>query len=317
MSELDRLEAAMNECREMIREAHAATKDLRAAVREARQELRALARDEVAAQIQPEVSRQLEELGERTGEAITAATQKVIAEFDRFGESLLGKETYWQKASGRRAAARPGTDVLPPGILPGEEEGSWAPPRDARSHPRAHAGPLQWARPSNRQPITQRETKRSADWLPIADYRARYCVWSYDGVPAQIIYYGVLLSLSSDGGVTGHPSARRVPKGTHQGRVWASLSGLPVGGRPWTRGEVRAVEEVLVRGSPARAGGRPSRRGPARLALPSSASLYRAAPARHGPDFDRDAISVLISASENPTSRRSKIMPTRLTAEAS
>ena len=123
MSELDRLEAAMNECREMIREAHAATKDLRAAVREARQELRALARDEVAAQIRPEVSRQLEELGERTGEAITAATQKVIAEFDRFGESLLGKETYWQKASGRRAAARPGADVMPPGILPGEEEG--------------------------------------------------------------------------------------------------------------------------------------------------------------------------------------------------
>lgn len=123
VSELDRLEAAMNECRETIREAHAATKDLRSAVREARQELRALGRDEVAAQIQLEVSRQLEELGERTGEAITAATQKVIAEFDRFGESLLGKETYWQKASGRRAAARPDTDVVPPGILPGEEEG--------------------------------------------------------------------------------------------------------------------------------------------------------------------------------------------------
>ena len=122
MSELDRLEAATNECREMVREAHAATKDLRAAVREARQELRALARDEVAAQIQPEVSRQLEELGERTSEAITAATQKVIAEFDRFGESLLGKETYWQKASGRRAVARPDTEVVPPGTLPSEEE---------------------------------------------------------------------------------------------------------------------------------------------------------------------------------------------------
>src|ERR1700758_2832275 len=123
MNELDRLEAAMSECRDMIREAHAATKDLRAAAREARQELRALARDEVAAQIQPEVSRQLEELGARTSEAITAATRKVIAEFDRFGESLLGKETYWQKASGRRAAARPDTDVVPPGILPGEEKG--------------------------------------------------------------------------------------------------------------------------------------------------------------------------------------------------
>ena len=123
MSEVDRLEAAVSECREMIREAHAATKDLRAAVREARQESRTLARDEVAAQIQLEVSRQLAELAERTGEAVTVATQKVIAEFDRFGESLLGKETYWQKASGRRAAARPDTDVVPPGILPGEEEG--------------------------------------------------------------------------------------------------------------------------------------------------------------------------------------------------
>ena len=121
MSDLDRLEAAVGECREMIREAHAATKDLRAAVREAKQELRALTKDEVAAQIHLEVSRQLEELGERTSEAITAATQKVISEFDRFGESLLGKEAYWQKASGRRAAARPGTDVVPPGILPGED----------------------------------------------------------------------------------------------------------------------------------------------------------------------------------------------------
>ena len=123
MNEVDRLEAAMNECREMVREAHAATKDLRAAVREARQEMRALAEDEVAAQVRLEVSRQLQELGERTSEAIAGATQKVIAEFDRFGESLLGKETYWQKASGRRAAPRPDTEVVPPGILPGEEEG--------------------------------------------------------------------------------------------------------------------------------------------------------------------------------------------------
>ena len=112
MSELDRLEAAVAECREMIREAHAATKDLRAAVREAKRELQDLAKDEVAAQIQQEVSRQLEQLGERTSEAVSAATQKVIAEFDRFGESLLGKETYWQTASGRRAVARPDTDVV-------------------------------------------------------------------------------------------------------------------------------------------------------------------------------------------------------------
>jgi hypothetical protein len=123
VSELDRLEAALGECREVIREAHAATKDLRAAVREAKQEVRALTTDEVATHVRAEVSGQLEELEERTREAIAAATQKVISEFDRFGETLLGKETYWQKASGRRAAQRPDTDVVPPGILPGEDTG--------------------------------------------------------------------------------------------------------------------------------------------------------------------------------------------------
>jgi hypothetical protein len=117
MGEQERLDAALEECREIIREAHAATKDLRAAVREAKQEVRALAADEVAAHVQAEVSRQLAELGERTGEAITAATQKVISEFDRFGESLLGKEAYWQKASGRRSATRPDTEVVSTEIL--------------------------------------------------------------------------------------------------------------------------------------------------------------------------------------------------------
>jgi hypothetical protein len=122
VSDVDRLEAAVSECREMIREAHAATKDLRAAVREAKQEARSLASDEVAAQIRSEVSRQLDELSERTSEAVTTATQKVITEFDRFGEALLGKETYWQKASGRRSATRPDTDVVP-SIVPDEDKG--------------------------------------------------------------------------------------------------------------------------------------------------------------------------------------------------
>jgi DNA topoisomerase VI subunit B len=123
VSELDRLQAAIDECREMTREAHAATKDLRNAVREAKQEMRAIAQDEVAAQIHQEVSRQLDELGERTSEAITTATQKVIAEFDRFGESLLGKETYWQRASGRRSATRPDTDVVTLDTEPDEDKG--------------------------------------------------------------------------------------------------------------------------------------------------------------------------------------------------
>jgi Sec-independent protein translocase protein TatA len=123
MSDLDRLQAAIGECREMIREAHAATKDLRTAVREAKKEVQDLTKDEVAAHIQAEVSRQLEELGERTQAAIIAATQKVIAEFDRFGEALLGKETYWQTASGRRSVARPDTDVVTLDVGPEEDEG--------------------------------------------------------------------------------------------------------------------------------------------------------------------------------------------------
>jgi hypothetical protein len=122
-SEIDRLEAAMAQCRELIREAHAASKDLRTSVRDAKDELRALAKDEVAGQIHDEVTRQLIQLGERTQESIGAATQKVLAEFDRFGESLLGKETYWQKASGRRAAKRPETDVVHLDTQPGEGDG--------------------------------------------------------------------------------------------------------------------------------------------------------------------------------------------------
>jgi hypothetical protein len=81
-----------------------------------------LAKDEVGARIQDEVSRQLEELGERTREAVSAATQKVIAEFDRFGETLLGKETYWQTASGRRAVSRPDPDVIALDVQPGDDK---------------------------------------------------------------------------------------------------------------------------------------------------------------------------------------------------
>jgi phage protein D len=122
VNEADRLEAAVAECREMVREAHAATKDLRTAVREAKSEIRALTNDEVAAHIQAEVSRQLEVMSEQISEAITAATQKVIADFDRFGESLLGKEAYWERASGRRSATRPDTDVVALDVQTGDDQ---------------------------------------------------------------------------------------------------------------------------------------------------------------------------------------------------
>jgi hypothetical protein len=112
VNETDRLEAAIAESRELIRDAHGAAKDLRAAIREAKEDVLALTKEQVAATVEAEVTRQLDELGKRTQEAISAATEKVLAEFDRFGESLLGKETYWQKVSGRRSAKRPDTDVV-------------------------------------------------------------------------------------------------------------------------------------------------------------------------------------------------------------
>ena len=59
MDEVKRLEAAMDECRELIREAHGVTKDLRAAVRDARAELRSLVTDGVASRIEAEVTQQL------------------------------------------------------------------------------------------------------------------------------------------------------------------------------------------------------------------------------------------------------------------
>ena len=149
MSDLDRLEAAIGECREMIREAHAATKDLRTAVREAKKELRELTKDEVAGQVHSEITRQLDEVRERTSEAVTAATQKVIAEFDRFGESLLGKETYWKTASGRRSARRPENDVVELEVSKDVEHGAGEQHQPAQ-HALPSDTPLAWAAPGPR-----------------------------------------------------------------------------------------------------------------------------------------------------------------------
>ena len=112
MDEVKRLEAAMDESRELIREAHGVTKDLRAAVRDARAELRSLVTDGVASRIEAEVTQQLDELAQQTAQAIDDATKKVISEFDAFGETLLGKQSYWEKVSGRRSAKRPDPHVV-------------------------------------------------------------------------------------------------------------------------------------------------------------------------------------------------------------
>src|SRR5205807_3932450 len=58
VKEIDRLEEAIAECRELIREAHGVTKDLRTAVREAKEEIQGLAKDRVAETVATEVTRQ-------------------------------------------------------------------------------------------------------------------------------------------------------------------------------------------------------------------------------------------------------------------
>jgi Sec-independent protein translocase protein TatA len=103
--------AAAADLRELVREAHGVIKDLRAAVREARAELEAATGDAVAARIQAEVDTQLAALRDQVGAAVTDATAKVVEEFDRFGEALLGKETYWARAAGRRSAPPPEVSV--------------------------------------------------------------------------------------------------------------------------------------------------------------------------------------------------------------
>jgi hypothetical protein len=106
-TDLDRLITAMAECRELVRDAHAATKDLRTAIREAKTETAGLAASEVDGRVRAEIDAELARLDGATSAAITAAADEVASRFDAFGESLLGKETYWLTAAGRRAQARP------------------------------------------------------------------------------------------------------------------------------------------------------------------------------------------------------------------
>lgn len=114
-SDIERLGAQLIELRELIKDAHAATKDLRGAIRDAKAEAANLGGEEVRARIAAEVDTRLTRLGEATEAATAAAVARVLAGFDGFGESLLGKETWWHTAAGRKADARqPEADrVLP------------------------------------------------------------------------------------------------------------------------------------------------------------------------------------------------------------
>jgi hypothetical protein len=106
---------ALAELRDTIRAAHEARRDLIAAVKDARAETAGLAADAVTGRVTAEVDAQMARFTAAIDAAITQGTANVLAAFDRFGESLLGTETYWATAAGRKATAeRPDASLIPP-----------------------------------------------------------------------------------------------------------------------------------------------------------------------------------------------------------
>lgn len=96
LAEIERFETARAELRETISAAHAATKDLRSAIREARDVKKLVdeaARGTVEERIAAEVDTQLRALGEKTKTAMAASVEKVNGEFAKLTNlSLYGNE---------------------------------------------------------------------------------------------------------------------------------------------------------------------------------------------------------------------------------
>lgn len=86
--DLTKLEQLRDELRELIREAHGATKDLRQAVRDAKKAVES----DIAETMKAEVERQVAHLGEATGKAMRAAVEKVHREFDRLEAIFTGTD---------------------------------------------------------------------------------------------------------------------------------------------------------------------------------------------------------------------------------
>lgn len=90
---IDRLVKATSEAREVIREAHAATKDLNQAIREARRLLTGeLTSPQVTQQINEAVTAQLDKLSIETQDAMRASVTHVQGEFDKLLAIFLGKD---------------------------------------------------------------------------------------------------------------------------------------------------------------------------------------------------------------------------------
>ena len=95
MSDLDDLPGQLLKLRDLIRQAHEATRDLRAAVREAgamRDSLPAAAEQAVTEKFSAEVESGLASFGEALDKAIEDGTQAVFRRFDKIEKMLLGED---------------------------------------------------------------------------------------------------------------------------------------------------------------------------------------------------------------------------------
>lgn len=105
------LTAIRDQLREEIREARGTLKDLRHEIKTARELVTAakdlaatLADDTVRAAIEAEVTKQIETLGKVTKQQMDKSCAKVISEFDKFRDLLLGNE---RTADGREERSIP------------------------------------------------------------------------------------------------------------------------------------------------------------------------------------------------------------------
>lgn len=116
---IDRLGAAAMECRELIREAHAATKDLRQAIKDAEQAVSNLAGPLIEAKCEAVLVEGIELYQEVLRKAIDKATEAVFHRFDTLADTLTGKgkpdglEEIARTRLAARAAVPRGRDVLP------------------------------------------------------------------------------------------------------------------------------------------------------------------------------------------------------------
>lgn len=85
----DRIYQAATECREVIREAHEATRDLNQAVKEARELIRVTAATEIGDLLVKELKLQVDAVSETLQQHIAKAAAKITSEFDRLGKVYL------------------------------------------------------------------------------------------------------------------------------------------------------------------------------------------------------------------------------------